>query len=187
MMRRFAMSLHGEGSGSGWLETTKMPSTSKRAIRELMAKTGMSYQAAKRAHSGEPSRFRATITHLIEVARLRRDEEREARARRFRETGSYSVNIGSVSIEDLIGPPKGAEKMLIDALEALSDDDLRKVEVIMYAGRDGGGVMNTHRSLLRDDRFAMIDIISEKLPLDDYLTRGLGEVDREHVDLDVAW
>jgi hypothetical protein len=151
----------------------------KRKIRRAMAKSGMSYQAVVNAQRRTPGPFERLVSRIAVLATNRRDED--AAARRF-----YVRNIG-----DLHAGP--AERPLIDALDATSDADARKLELLMYLGRDclcGEPVRDLEdfgllcRLTNRDDHSATVDQIGGKLPLDEYLEAGLRAAKRLGVELE---
>lgn len=73
-------------------------------------------------------------------------------------------------------------------LAALDPGDLRKIEVLMYAGPNEGGVRELAESLSRDTHENTVDVVAEKtLMLVEYLTDGLRVAKAEGIDLDGVW
>lgn len=123
---------------------------------------------------GAPNRFATVAEHVLQLARSRRLEELERRP---------SEDTDRLDVDNLFqrGPH---EQSLRDYLESLDADDVRKLEVLMYSGRDGDSFPDTHRIL----RYASTDVARQtilgKLPLDTYLQDGLQLLRGLRFDLD---
>lgn len=117
-----------------------------------------------------PERFEALVHGIIALAKSRNEEEELSPDR--------SVE------ESIFGPPLPAEAALDKALSELPYPILRKLEVLMYSGREGIGVVAMERTLLRNDADVTASMIAEKLPLDEYLTAGLRLAKVDGVDLE---
>ncbi len=160
-----------------------MPSNFKKLVRERMEKTGESWQTAARHvrnQRRQPGRFEAILLRIIELAKMR-NEEHDNNPRNH--GGGMFGELSRQMIEDIVSPPPH-DKALREALLALSMEDLRKLEVLMYSGRDGDDVFKTNRTLRRDDRIGMVGTIRSKSPLDRYLIAGLARARRDGVDLE---
>ena len=59
--------------------------------------------------------------------------------------------------------------------------DLRKVEVLMYSGRDGHSLS---ASLPRDTSAMTVAVLAGKTPLAEDLAEGLGRAERSGIDLE---
>lgn len=166
--------------GGARLETAKMPTKKKALIRARREKTGERYATAKRhverkigGPSGPPGAFEQLVEHVIILAAARNEEERRLNG------GRDGVDLTDpVDIEEILAPPPSAERALRDTLRALPYQVLRKLELVMYAGRgtrDGAG--SDIRSIDRLLRRAPIDIVvsdmTSKTPLDRYLRAGI--------------
>lgn len=91
-------------------------------------------------------------------------------------------------VDRIIDLSAGPEAELEAFLEALDPVALRKVEVLTYAGRDEGGVLELERELPRDSHAHTVDVIAGKVAqLAGYLREGLAVAAREGVDLDGVW
>lgn len=88
-------------------------------------------------------------------------------------------------------PAAGASAPRVDLrsfLLALSPAQLRKMEVLMYAGRAGEGLRDVAGELTRSTPAETVDLIESKLAvLAGYLRRGLMVAEHEHIDLDAEW
>lgn len=73
-------------------------------------------------------------------------------------------------------------------LTALNPEDLRKIEVLMYAGRSDGGVRELAATLARDTHTLTVRVVADKTPeLAEYLAAGLRVAAAEGIDLDGTW
>lgn len=157
-----------------------MPSNFKSQVRERMEKTGESWQTAARNVRNQvhlPGRFEAIVLRIIDLAK-KRNEEREQRR------GEQTTISIDESLKSLLEPMPPCKAALHQALKALSMKDVRKVEVLMYSGRDGDDVFKTNRTLRRDDHAVTVSQIRSKSPLDKYLSDGLAQAKRDGVDLE---
>jgi hypothetical protein len=81
-----------------------------------------------------------------------------------------------------------ADQALRTYLTDLAPGDLRKVEVLMYAGRSDGGIRELAAELHRDTHEMTVDIVADKAQvLAVYLAKGLFVAAEEGIDLDGAW
>lgn len=159
-----------------------MPSNLKNMVRTRMEKTGESYQQALRhVRGGGGPRLEAVIRGLIPLAEAR-----------LRESEALRTPLGLTIPEDdataaYFRKPRPAEDALQAALKKLDLPMLRKIEAVMYAGREDDDVLMTHRHLHKDDQPITAHVIASKLPLAEYLADGLRLVREQGVDLDGAW
>jgi hypothetical protein len=142
----------------------------KKAIRARQTETGESYSTA-RMHvirsvppPPEPtSGFRAVVEETIRLAE-------------------------AVASPQPTGGAHDADRSLRDHLLRLPEADLRKVEVLMYAGRGEGAVLELARTLARDTHEMTVKVVTDKVRvLAEYLRAGLGVALEERIDLDAIW
>lgn len=149
-----------------------MPKNLKKLIDQRRAKTGESYQTALRhVRNQRPSKFELLIRRLIQLAKARQDEYDARPNKKF-------------DIKRFFGPRPPCEAALRSALTALSSQELRKVEVLMYSGRDRENVHDIQMSLLEDSHDVTVHVIMSKSPLVDYLEAGLMRAQSDNIDLD---
>ena len=154
-----------------------MPKNIKRIIHERRLKTGESHQTAARHVRGQrPSLgFEAIVLRIIGLAMARNRED----------ASSDEGPTDYLDAEPLLRPTPPAEAALLAALSELSSEDLRKLEVLMYSGREHHDVHTMERTLGYDRSDAItVDVVSGKSPLDKYLEEGLALAKRDGVDLD---
>lgn len=159
-----------------------MPTNYKSRVRERMEKYGESWQTAARHvqnQNREPGRFEAIVLRIIDLTK-KRNAEHDNDPRNQTE-GRMLADIVATLFEPM--PP--CKAALTEALRALSMEDLRKLEVLMYSGRDGDDVFKTNRTLRRDDHDVTVITIRSKCPrLDRYLIAGLARARKDGVDLE---
>ncbi len=81
-----------------------------------------------------------------------------------------------------------ADQALRGYLTDLAPGDLRKVEVLMYAGRSDGGIRELAAELHRDTHEMTVDIVADKARvLAEYLAEGLRVAADEGIHLDGVW
>ena len=148
----------------------------KKAIRARMAQNDESYTTArmhilaKLGKSDSKGRFERVLEGTI---------ERAAAAR------SAYVKRMQVPITE---GPGATERLLRAHLEGLHPEDLRRVEVLMYAGRDGEDIIDLASELPRDTHEITVHVVASKLPvLEEYLTKGLALAKEQGVDLDAGF
>lgn len=154
----------------------------KKAIRERMTRTGETYSTARMhilsVRGGGPAPSRSRIEAIIQevIALSRADEAPQASAA----TPFRITPIADVRSSD--------ERALQDFLLALPVPDLRKIEVLYYAGRDDDGVLELATTLHRDPHKRTAIGLAEKSPaLAEYLQAGLLVAAEQGVDLDGPW
>lgn len=144
------------------------------ALRDLDADEPELELPAPVPPSAEPGPFERLVEELIALAE-----------RRHADSASKSFPAEGVPPVDVVlGPPPPALAALRSALGALPYEILRKVEVLMYAGRASDSVYRTERELLRDSPAITASTICSKLPLHMYLRRGLDRAKTEGVDVE---
>lgn len=169
-------------------------STLKKQIAERRVKTGESYQAAHRALTTErhasptnvaaltvqSSSFAARVERVITRAEA---DEHEA-TQRSRELGGWEA-----ALRDKVrnGHPPAAAALL-DELKSFDDADLRKLYVLMYAGREETSLRATHRQLgIEKPEIALSVIFSKRgAALPEYLRAALDAAPGYGTDLDAA-
>lgn len=154
----------------------------KKAIRERMTRTGETYSTARMhllgARGGGPAPSRSRIEALIrEIITLSRaDEAPEA-------TGATPFRITKMA--DVLS---SEERTLQDYLLGLAEQDLRKIEVLYYAGREDESVLELATTLHRDTHERTAIGLTDKSPaLAEYLQAGLLVAAEQGVDLDAPW
>jgi hypothetical protein len=120
---------------------------------------------SRRAQSQRCGRLENTIRRLMQLVKERNVEDELLEKRypngwdRFR-----------------AGLTKGSEpkhEASLEALTELTPEDIRKVELVMYSGREDQHVLEMHRTLKEEDPDIAVSIVFEKSPLDEYLAKGL--------------
>lgn len=108
---------------------------------------------------GAPNRFATIVDQVIELARKRRREEERSRESR-----------GSVKdFQQFTTRRSRHDEALLDYLKVLDVADIRKLEALMYAGRDGDPVSYTYQLVRGEPLEAARSQIFGKVPLDSYL------------------
>lgn len=156
-----------------------MPTNFKRMVRERQLKTGESHQTAARHVRGvrPPGGFEALVLRIIELAKVRNQQDAARPTRTIR-----YLPAPNEKPYPIFSP---GEKALRTALSELSWPVLRKVEVLMYSGRERQDVHVIERTLPRDDApIITVDVIAGKRPVDEYLEEGLALAKKGGVDLD---
>jgi hypothetical protein len=161
---------------------------SKIEARTRQATLGGKYQHHLRAVGGGGSsgRFECYVMRIIELAKARHEEVRAEET---------SGGDDALIIEGLMAPRPAAEAALRAALHDASPLDARKLEVLMYVGRDawhGPGESKdvfhlVEKALVRDAYEITLHVIGGKSPLHVYLTNGLAEAKRVGLDLKSAF
>jgi hypothetical protein len=129
------------------------------------------------------SRVRALIEATIDLAERLMTEWYQRRGHQPGELRIYTI--GDLREEIL---ERFHHDPLRDHLLALAADDLRKVEVVMYVGRDGGAVLDRAVTLLLTPPKQTAERIAEKdAALAQYLRAGLRAVEEQGVNLDAPW
>lgn len=148
-------------------------SAAKIAARARQQLHGGKYQHHLRVvTSGPQGPFERLVHHIIGLAKARFDEDAATPPRPW-------------SYRRALMP---AEAALLGALKALPYSDLRKIEVLMYAGqmRDDD-VVALGRSLHRDTPEITVDVIFDKAPLHKYLAEGLRLAKAQRVGLETEF
>ncbi len=93
------------------------------------------------------------------------------------------------AVEETIRLTRAGDDALLRAhLLGLPTADLRKLEVLMYAGRSRGGVRELAATLARDTHEMTVSVVAGKTPvLVGYLESGLRVATEEAIDLDGVW
>ncbi|WP_437759543.1 hypothetical protein [Sorangium sp. So ce1389] len=160
------------------METTIMPGNLKKLIRARRAKTGESHQSALRhVRDQRPPSFEAIVHRVIQLAKERNREYDE-------DPRNHGRRALRQLLERILEPPPPGKAALTRALMELPYRDLRKIEVLMYSGRDGGDVHSLARTLREDSHDVTVIVITQKSPLDRYLEQGLARAKRDGVDLE---
>jgi hypothetical protein len=151
-------------------------SNKKKLIRERMAKTGESYQAAQR-HVVGGGRFEAIVNRVATLARAAGIEYDEASAR---------LPIARTLYE---GPDPSRNSVkysaLLVALRALSPADTRKMRMLMYSGRDNEPVSELSERLhIEDPRVDVAVMMGKFRTLSRNLRNGLVLAAKEGFDLE---
>lgn len=157
-----------------------MPSNLKKMVRDRIAKTGESYQQALRhvrAHAtgAAATPLEAIIRRLIVLAEARNAESDAQNDGPFLDVAKY------------LREPHPARDALRAALLKLDLATLRKIQAIMYAGRDDEEVLGVYQHLPPDSQPATASMISGKTSLPEYLREGLRLTRRQGVELDAPW
>jgi hypothetical protein len=158
-----------------------MPKNFKDLVRDRQAKTGESWQtAARHVRNQKISAFGAVAQRILHLAKAR-DDEYDADPRRHR-----SRSVGEIVDQILHEPEPPHKKALRQTLLELSEKDLRKIEVLFYAGApfNDETVHEVQRTLSRDSREVTALILVGKLRLAAQLEAGLAHAKLEGVDLD---
>ncbi len=161
-----------------------MPSNLKKLVRERQLKTGESYQTALRHLRGQrkSGSFEAIVLRIIELAKARNREN----AADNDGSVNYFANLEQRLERRRFVPP--CTSALRDALSKLSSGEIRKLQVLMYSGRERKDVHAMERDLSYDRTDTIsIDVIMSKRPLDRYLADGLTRAKHDGVDLDGAF
>jgi hypothetical protein len=111
-------------------------------------------------HESEPPPFESDLRNIIELASQRRQLR------------------GGSEEQQLAG------RALSAALSALTEPALKKVQSLMYAGRDGESIPVVHRAPPHNSTPICVSILFEKLPLDKYLEAGIICARRDGIDLE---
>lgn len=105
----------------------------------------------------------------------------------FAATVAGVIELASLAARSGVHTSEPAEA-LRRTLAQLAPADLRKIEVLMYAGRAGEGLRDVAGELTRSRPVETVDLIDGKRAvLAHYLRRGLMVAEHEHVDLDAEW
>jgi hypothetical protein len=145
-----------------------------------MARTGESFAAANRNMENRPGPFERYVRSIIPLAEAWHQYER---------TQPRSGDIRNDLDEIFGGDRHPTEVALEAAVRKGSREFISKLETLMYAGRDRDEFRALHKHLtaLRDGPDLSVDNICEKLPLAEYLRRGLEEAVAQRVDLEQAF
>jgi hypothetical protein len=153
----------------------------KKAIRARQQATGETYSTARlhvlrpllepppstpaMSTASPPTGFAATVARAIDLA-------------------SSAGKGGELTPASEPATPADLRAFLL----ALPPTELRKIEVLMCAGRAGEGLRDVAGELTRSTPVETVDLIEGKLSvLARYLRRGLMVAEHEHVDLDAEW
>lgn len=149
----------------------------KNRVRARAEKTGESYQAARR-HFG---RFEGIVLETIRLAQPILDEHNS------RDTFHTLAEAAAKLAEGRWESP--AERKLREFIQSLPDEDVFVLQAMMYAGRDREDPRDVYGDLSRGSRNREASELSvlSKLPLPDYLRRGLNIAKSSGVNLDAAW
>ena len=90
----------------------------------------------------------------------------------------------SDALDIALGLREPHEQALRDALAAVPEDDLWKIESLMYSGRESENVHQVHKQLYKDPHGVTVSVIAGKMPLDEYLENGLALAVRYRVNLE---
>jgi hypothetical protein len=162
-----------------------LPSNLKKLVEARRAKTGESYQTALRhvRRQQPPGRFEALVHRIIQLA-SERSEEYDAL-----HPNQGAVSVGDVVMRILREPTPPREQALRDALLATSEDDLRKLEVLYYAGEpfNGTSILEMERLVPRDSHEITAHHLSKKMGMPEMLEAGLTKAIGEGVDLEAPF
>ena len=148
----------------------------KNRVRARAEKTGESYQAARR-HFG---RFEGVVRATIDLA-----EHRDTSPRRWPPQVLSASDLAVLAQ----APESPVRRALRSHLQTLTDSDLFKLQSLMYAGRDQGDPVSTHMDIMSRtrDRLDAQETLLSKVPLAEFLKRGLEVAKQRGTDLDRAW
>jgi len=79
-----------------------------------------------------------------------------------------------------------ADQRLHKAVRSLPDEVLRKIQAVMYMGRDGDEYEDVLQNLKDHKHAVRAEMVAGKVPLDEYLEAGLRLVDERGIDLQAA-
>ena len=144
----------------------------KKAIRTRQKATGESYSTAR-----------------LHVLRALPDASPDGGAADANPADALPPSALRAAVEETIRLTRGGDDTLLRAhLLALPPVDLRKLEVLMYAGRSRGGVRELAASLARDTHEMTVKVVAGKTPvLVEYLEAGLRVAREEAIELDGVW
>lgn len=114
----------------------------------------------------------STIERIIAVA----DERLAAYEAQERVDGlgfGAGCEVDGAALSERMHAWAAACEPLLSALATLSDDELRHVAAVMYAGRGDGAAAEMAEVLASWRRDRLVRAVREKLPLGDYLRGGL--------------
>jgi hypothetical protein len=168
-------------------------SNKKKLIRERMAKTGESYQAAQRhvvvgagGAADQPSRvatrkprgpFETAVLRIIALS-IARSLESSGLRQRF-------PNYLERSASRALGKHQESRRDgLLTALQDFNDWDIRKLKILMYSGREGDSLLETNNSVGSEDPDIDVSIVLGKAPLASYLRAGLRRARRDGIDIE---
>ncbi|HEU4411657.1 MAG TPA: hypothetical protein VFS43_40815 [Polyangiaceae bacterium] len=151
----------------------------KSAARARQEKHGGKYMHHRRVAEGGPQEpFERLVHDFIRLAQARYDEYRAAN-----KVDWYSLDVDEM-VDEVLKLPLPAEAALHAALKALPYRDLRKLHVLMYAGRERDDVIGMGRTLGREIPEFIVGIVSDKIRLHEYLRDGLRLAKAQGVDLE---
>jgi hypothetical protein len=159
-------------------------SNKKKLIRERMAKTGESYQAAQRhlvgggGGDGGSIPFEVVVRKIIHLA--------VARAVEMDGLRPENPIMDVPTVIHIHSQPKPEADRLRAALAALDYAQLRKLELLMYAGREDDDFRLLHDRLAKDSAVVTASILQSKRSLASYLEKGLAYARRDGIDLDAV-
>ncbi len=124
-------------------------------------------------HRGPTMIEREKVQKVIELARARRRADRAEDA---------VPRTQAQRVADYVERMKQGPTELYRYLDALTEDEARSLEVLMYSGREGESYEHTEKHLRRSSREDTISGVHGKSPLAEYLERGLALLDNPPVD-----
>lgn len=168
-------------------EVQTMSDKRKKAYRARQKAKKVRYTTARMnvRRDGDDDSRKGSVSAIVEatialaIAERHRHEQQhatQAGGERFRRVSDFAEEL-----EDFLKSP------LLLHLRGLSPDNLRKVEVLMYAGRDEEDILQLSSRLSRNDHADTASNVAQKYPLADYLRRGLQLADEQGLDLDGSW
>jgi hypothetical protein len=139
--------------------------------------------------------FADVLQHVIDLASARNTEANEfskACKEHFKsqhpedelEDCLLAPTVGALIDAGAISHPRAAFTALHDFLEGLPFRTLRKVELLMYAGREQ--CLPDQLDIHQDPPDWTVDVIIGKAPLDEYLREGRALCKKKHFDLE-SW
>lgn len=188
-----------EAGSSGWAHGAGMIMTVTplagahrgQALRVCWRCVDNSVHARTPVSGAPPGQFHSSVLRTIALATRWRDE--------VNQTQPEVLTIPSPEADALLkalveGPMPPAEAALREFLTSLPDDDVMKLQTLMYVGRPGGGdsfsAMHRHLLGVTPDKEDAVRTMVSKTPLSRYLIDGLEKALETGVDLEApspAW
>ena len=164
----------------------------KISARIRQARFGGSYASHVNQLNGTRTSVRDQISRVIPMARARKQADakwtEEWRKTPGHEDGSFWLNEippskDDPSYEAYIASDAESER-LEKALLAMPEHVLRKIQAVMYMGRDGDDYDGLLRHLADTPHDHRAESMAGKLPLDEYLEKGLQLANDRGLNLD---
>lgn len=164
----------------------------KAAVRKLAAEKGIAYAAAKKLYDRKTGRFRNLVLQVADLADEWRSNDLAQLSDQERRQGYRSYSLTEAAQAARLEHENPFRKRILALLGQVSDVDIRKLQSVMYYGRDRdrGPITDFHPYInkpgeTRDD--AMRPIM-EKIPqLGRYLRAGLALLDDRGEDVEGQW